>query len=157
MKFKHFLNCHECLFSIVPPLDITFENGHFTLAQTIESLKIGKSSYIVWTWDESFSTQVSNYHKLLVQALNWSSSVREALECYSNQGFVYGLLQSLLTVVLTVVHKSRTFNFLVLMLLSCTSSIRIFEFSVRFGSYYPLGLQTIYKFKGCQYSKSCSK
>ena len=43
MKFKHSINCHECLFSIVPPL----EHGHFALAQTIESLKIGKASYIV--------------------------------------------------------------------------------------------------------------
>ena len=82
-----------------------------------------------------------------VRALNWSSGVREALECYINQGFAYGLLQSLLT----VVHKSRTFSFLVLVLLSCTSSIRIF--CARVGSYYPLGFQTIYKFKGCQYSK----
>ena len=43
--FKHSSACHKSFFFnvIIPPLISHFEDGHFTLAQTIENLKMGEA------------------------------------------------------------------------------------------------------------------
>jgi hypothetical protein len=37
------MNVFFCVFSIIPPLIFHFELGHFTPAQTLESMKIGQA------------------------------------------------------------------------------------------------------------------
>ena len=67
------------LFSIILSLVSHFEQAHFTLAQTIESLKIGQ---VLNSLSFEWKLQVSKCQIKQVQALNLSSRVQGALACH---------------------------------------------------------------------------